>query len=84
VSQFDFLMDENEGILCYLINCKVLSSEIACGGAYFRGGISGDLKLVDVNLKAIATIVIPPEIRNIGTFLFLASKEDDIKIKIST
>lgn len=68
--KIDALHDQ-ENVFCYLVNCTITTDKVQCGAAWFRGGISGQLKLFDIYNSEALTIIIPPQIRNIATFALL-------------
>jgi hypothetical protein len=83
-SYYDALIDDEGGILCYLVNVKIWSNKLTCGIGRFRGGISGKLQLYDVNGLPIAKIILPPQVRESQTSLVLGSKNDDLAIDLAT
>lgn len=68
--KFDALRDQ-ETVFCFLVNCSVVGDKVQCGAAWFRGGISGELKLFDIYNSEVLKIFIPPQIQNIATFAVL-------------
>ncbi len=83
MKKIPLLVDKTHGYLCALVNCKQAGNTISCGIAAFKGGMSGDILVHDVdNEEAVYRIVVPESVKNIATHQVLISTDDDIQLSL--
>jgi hypothetical protein len=75
--QIDQLTDSS-GMFASLINCRVTSDKLLCGLVYFRGGLSGQIKVSSGDRSF--NILVPEQVKTLATGLVISHPENKIEI----
>lgn len=73
---------QTKGEIATLIDCRLEGDTLHCGFAFFRGGLMGEIELVDMRRGHKYSIEAPTEVRKVATWFAISEPDNSVEIKL--